>query len=232
MTLSRGLAALILIVTFFSTTEAKYLYKDDVVVNRDWAGQIESIGEELYETTGVSLYLIMEKDLDVNQTIIDYEKAVLSNVAQPAVLLTFVELNQKIDIIARPASLYENFNKEQILSPNAGISGAIVSALMFARSFDEFKEFLTTSGGTILPILANKAKGKDITSKYSVAMFNGYTDLAEQIAASYGVELKSAAGNTNRDVLLLFKLLFYGMLLYALIRYVMNKIKKRADEQR
>ncbi len=227
MTFSRGLAALILITLFFSHSEAKYLYKDDVVANPDWAYTIESIGEELYKTTGISLYLIMEKELDNNESIVDYEKKIINELQEPAVLLTFIELNQKIDILARPASLYEDFNKKQVLSPNAGISGAIVSALLFARSYDEFKEFLTTSGGTILPIIANKAKGKDITSKYSVAMFNGYSDIAEQIAASHSVELKSAAGNTNKNVLLFFKLIFYGILLYGIVRYIMIILKKK-----
>ncbi|MEA2112053.1 MAG: 3-dehydroquinate dehydratase [Campylobacterota bacterium] len=229
MTLSRGLAALILTTLFFSTLEAKYLHKDDVVVNSDWAYKIESIGEELYETTGVSLYLIMNRELENNQSIIDYEKEVISKLDEPAVLVTFIEIDQKIDIFARPASLYEDFNKKQVLSPNAGISGAIVSALMFARSYDEFKEFLTTSGGTILPILANKAKAKDLTSKYSVAMFNGYSDVAEQIALSNGVELKSAAGNANKDTLLFFKLIFYGILLYGIIRYIIIKVKKKRE---
>ncbi len=231
MILSRGLGALIFILLFFTPLSAKYLYKDDVVANPDWAGDIEQIGEELYRTTGVSLYLIMKKELDDNETIVAYEKEIMAQLQEPAVLLTFIEVNQKIDIFARPASLYDDFNKKQVLSPNAGISGAIMSALLFARSYDEFKEFITTSGGTILPILANKAKGKDITSKYSVAMFNGYSDIAEQIGASHGVTLQSAAGNTNKDILLILKLIFYGILLYGIIRYIMLKLKQRGQNE-
>ncbi len=229
MTLSRGLAALIFLTLFFSNLQAKYLYKDDVVANPDWAYKIESIGEELFETTGISLYLVMGKELENNISISDYEKQVMEELHQPAVLITFEELNQKIDILARPESLYNDFNKQQVLSPNAGISGAIISALMFARSIDEAKEFLMNSGGTILPILANKAKGKDIVSKYSVAMFNGYSDVAEQLAASHDVKLKSAAGNTNKEVLLFFKLIFYGILLYGIFRYLRIKFKKREE---
>jgi hypothetical protein len=229
LTLSRGLAALIFLTLFFSNLQAKYLYKDDVVANPDWAYKIESIGEELFETTGISLYLVMGKELENNMSISDYEKQVMEELHQPAVLITFEELNQKIDILARPESLYNDFNKQQVLSPNAGISGAIISALMFARSIDEVKEFLMNSGGTILPILANKAKGKDIVSKYSVAMFNGYSDVAEQLAASHDVKLKSAAGNINKEVLLFFKLIFYGILLYGIFRYLRIKFKKREE---
>ncbi len=231
MTLSRGLAALILMAFFFLNLEAKYLYKDDVVANPDWTYTIESIGEELYKKTGVSLYLIMEKELDDNESIVDYEKKIINELQEPVVLLTFIEVNQKIDIFARPISLYEDFDKKQVLSPNAGISGAIVSALLFARSYDELKEFLTTSGGTILPIIANKTKSKDTTSKYSVAMFNGYSDIAEQIAESHGVDLKSAAGNINKNVLLVLKLIFYGILLYGIIRYIMIIFKKKRERK-
>ncbi len=231
MTLSRGLAALTLTLLFSFSLHAEFLYKDEVVANPDWAYNIELIGEELYQKTGVRLLLVMEKELDTNESIVDYEQKIMQNLQEPVVLLTFIEVNQKIDIFARPQSLYDEFNKKQVLSPNAGISGAIMSALLFARSFDEVKEFLTTSGGTILPIIANKAKGKDITSKYSVAMFNGYSDIAEQIAASRGVELTSAAGNTNKDILLILKLIFYGILLYGIIRYIMIKLKQRRGHE-
>ena len=57
---------------------------------------------------------------------------------------------------------YYDFNKQQVLSPNATFIGAVVSAVMFARSFDEAKELISNRGGTILPILAEKAKGDEI----------------------------------------------------------------------
>ena len=226
MRLSRGLAALILFTTFLSSLHAEFLYKDEVVQNPEFTKQIETIGAELKAKTGVSLYLVMLRDLENNQSISDFEKRISMETNDSAVILTFVELQKQVDILARPTTLYKDFNKAQILSPNATFVGAVVSSMMFARSVDEAKEFLSNSGGTILPILGERAKGDDIVKKYSVGMFNGYADTAEQIAASRGQTLSSAAGTANQTFIDIIRLIFYGTLLIALGRYIWGRFFK------
>ena len=73
MRISRGLAALVFTLLFSNSLFAEYLYKDDVVQRDSFSKEIEKIGSELYEKTGVSLYLVMVRDLDANQTIAGYE---------------------------------------------------------------------------------------------------------------------------------------------------------------
>lgn len=228
----RGLVALTLSLLFSTTLFAEYLYKDEVVSNPDFTEQIDLIGNELYEKTGISLYLVMVHRLEDNQTIADQELTLTKSLKEPFVLLAFSELDKQVDILARPTSLYNDFDKRQILSPNATFIGAVVSSFMFGRSFEEVKELMTNYGGTILPILAQKAKGQDIVSKYSVALFNGYSDIAEQIAASKGVELKKAAGSGSKDFIDLIRLVFYGIILYAIFLYIKQKFfrKKRENE--
>jgi hypothetical protein len=133
--LSRGLAALTLTILFSLSLHAEYLYKDDVVKNPQFSEQINAIGAELKAKTGVSLYLVMVRDTEENQSIADFEKQLAVELKEPAVIMTFIELKQKVDILARPVSLYEYFNKSQVLSPNATFIGSVVSAVMFARSF-------------------------------------------------------------------------------------------------
>ena len=230
MIILRGLAALILITLLSSSLHAEFLYKDEVVNNPVFTKQIETIGAELKAKTGVSLYLIMVRDLEDNQSISDFEKRISAQTNDPVVILTFVELQKQVDILARPASLYKDFNKGQILSPNATFVGAIVSSIMFARSIDEAKELLSNSGGTILPILGERAKGDDIVKKYSVGMFNGYADTAEQIAASRGQTLSSSAGTANQTFIDILRFVFYGTLLLALIRYLWGRFYKRKEQ--
>ena len=226
MTFARGLAALIIL--FFSVTlQAKFLYKDDVVYNDKFTDEVEKIGQELYSATGISLYLVMLRDLDSNQSTVDFEKSLIDELKEPFVVLTFVEMQKKVDILARPQSLYKDFDKKQVLSPSATFIGAVVSAAMFAHSWEDFKEIFGNYGGTILPVLAEKAKGADVVKKYSVAMYNGYTDIAEQIAASKGVKLKSSAGKGSQIFLEVLRIVFYGMILYALIMYIRSKMRKR-----
>jgi len=226
---SRGLAALIL--TLFSTLSlhAEFLYKDDVVKNPNFTHQIESIGAELKAKTGISLYLVMVRDLENNESITDFEKRISSETNGSTVIMTFVELKKEVDILARPTSLYNNFNKGQVLSPNATFIGAVVSSIMFARSFDDAKELLSNTGGTILPILAERAKGAEIVSKYSVAMYNGYADVAEQIAASKGQTLSSSAGTGSQSFIDILRLIFYSIILYALFVYVRGRFFRKRE---
>jgi len=226
---SRGLAALILIFISALSLHAEFLYKDDVVKNPKFTQQIESIGSELKAKTGISLYLVMLRDLDKNESITDFEKRISSEMNDSVVIMTFVELKKEVDILARPTSLYNSFDKGQILSPNATFIGAMVSSIMFARSFDDAKELLTNSGGTILPILAERAKGKEIVSKYSVAMYNGYADVAEQIAASKGQTLSSSAGTGSQTFIDVLRLIFYSIILYALYVFVRGRFFRKRE---
>ncbi|MDP3465608.1 MAG: 3-dehydroquinate dehydratase [Sulfuricurvum sp.] len=229
MKFSRGLAALTLVLSFLTSLHAEFLYKDDVVNNPKFTQQIESIGSELKAKTGISLYLVMLRDLDSNESITDFEKRISAETNGSAVIMTFVELKKEVDILARPTSLYNDFNKGQVLSPNATFIGAVVSSIMFARSYDEVKELISNRGGTILPILAERAKGAEIVSKYSVAMYNGYADVAEQIAASKGQTLSSSAGTGSQTFIDILRLIFYGIILYALFIYVRGRFFKKRE---
>lgn len=230
MKLSRGLAALTLLGIFFSSAQAEFLYKDDVVKNVEFTKQIETIGAELKAKTGVSLYLVMVRDLENNQSISDFEKQISAEVNGSVVIMTFVELQKQVDILARPASLYKDFNKAQILNPNATFIGAVVSSILFARSYDEAKELLSNSGGTVLPILGERAKGEDIVKKYAVGMFNGYSDTAEQIAASRGQTLNSSAGTESQTFIDILRVIFYGTILIALGRYAWGRFFKKREQ--
>lgn len=228
----RGLAALILLLCAINPLEADYLYKDEVIFNPQLTQDVEKMGKELYDKTGVALRLVVIKELDQNQTIVDYEKELIKSFNEPTILLTFSEMNQKVDILARPESLYKYFDKRQVLSPTASQFQALFMAIFFSSSFDDFKNNLSDYGGSIIPLLAEKAKGDDIVKKYSAALFNGYADIAEQVALSKDVKLDSAVGNTNRYAIEIVKIIFYLVVVYGIYMYLKRKIymKKNKNE--
>lgn len=207
MTAARGLAALIFALLFATSLSGEYLYKDDVVFIDSFRADIEKIGAELHKKTGVGLYVAVIKELENNRTIVEFEKEMMQALREPAVLLVLSDVDKQIDIMARPASLYKDFDKEQVLSP-----------------------FPNT--GTILPILTMKAKKATTGEKIAAAVQNGYYDLAEQIADAKGVTLESAAGSSNKTVINLLRLLFYGMIAYGLFFYIKRKYfsKKSVNE--
>ncbi|MBU1657760.1 3-dehydroquinate dehydratase [bacterium] len=230
MKFSRGLAALILAVFFQTSLVAEYLYKDEVISNPDFTVEVEKLGLELYEKTGISLRLIMLRELPLGKSIVEYEKELMKNFSEPTILLTFSELDSKVDILAHPASLYEYFDKKQVLSPVASPIQAFLMALFYSSSFESFKEIASSSGGTILPLLSQKAKDNQQLGKYSGSMYNGYVDIAEQVAAYKNVVLDNAAGNANKNSIFIVKLFFYGFIMYGIFLYIKRRLYIRRQK--
>lgn len=226
--LIRGLFALILTLVFQTQLSAKYLYKDEVIHNPKFSEEVEALGSALYKKTGISLRLLMLKELPKDMTMYAYEKSILENFNEPTVLLTFSEMNSQIDIEVNDDSLYKYFNKKQVLSPVTSYVQAFMMAAFYAKSWDDFTRIMSNTGGTILPLLGGKAKKGRITGKYSAAMFNGYLDIAQQIAKAKNVELGGGFdSDANQESLFYVKLFFYGFVFYAIFMLIKRKLYKR-----
>jgi hypothetical protein len=227
---SRGLLALILTLFFSTSLGAQYLYKDEIIFNPLFNAEVEKLGLELYQKTGISLRLIMLKELPSGMSIVDYEKELMKDFSEPTILLTFSEMNSKVDILANPASLYEYFDKKQILSPVASVVQAFTMALFYSDGFSSFKEIASSYGGTIIPLLAQKAKEGEVLGKYSGSMFNGYADIAEQVASSKGVVLENAVGSANQNSIMVVKVLFYSFIVYGIFMYIKRKLYRKRQK--
>lgn len=227
MKILRGLFALSFTLFLSAALHANYLYKDDIILNPSFSQEVEKLGLELYEKTGIALRLVMLKELPNKMSIVDYEKELMQNFSEPTVLLLFSQMDTKVDILANETSLYRYFDKKQVLSPVASPVQAFVMALFYSQGMDSFKEIASSYGGTIIPLLAQKAKEEEVLGKYSAAMFNGYADIAEQIAKSKGVILENAIGSSNQNSILVVKAIFYGFILYALFLYIKRKLSTR-----
>jgi len=227
--LLRGLLALIFTSVFQTNLFAQYLYKDEVIFNPSFSESIETLGSELYEKTGISLKLLMLKELPKDMSIVNYEKELIQEFSEPTILLTFSEMDSKVDILASESSLYKYFDKKQVLSPISSPVQAFVIALLNMDFSD------MTSGGTILPLLAQKAKKGEVLGKYSGSMFNGYADIAEQVADTKNIVLENAVGNANKKSIFLVKIIFYGFLLYAIFMYIKRRLyfrRKRLEQKK
>lgn len=229
--LNRGLVALTLSLLFSFNLQAEFLYKDDVIHNEDFEKEIDIIGQELREKTGVSLYVVALRDVENNTTVESTQDALLQELPDNSILISFVEMSKSVDVVCKPASLYKDFNKAQVLSPFPTFMAALYMASLYG-TWEEKKIIMSNYGGSIIPILAQKTKNGDTVKKYSVALFNGYADISEQVAASRGVTLEHAVGNSNiitRDVL---RLIFYGVIFIALGYYVYARYfrRRKTDE--
>lgn len=230
MFILKGLFALLFISVFFSSDlSAKYLYKDEIIFNPAFEAQVDKIGSELYEKSGIKLLLVMLKKLPDGKNIVEYQSELLKDFNEPTILLTFSELDLKVDILANDTTLYNYFDKKQVLSPVASSVQAFIMALFYNNGFESFKEIASSHGGTILPLLAQKAKPEELLGKYSASMFNGYADIAQQLAKSKNIELQSSVGDANQKSILFLKVIFYGFILYALYLYIKRKVKRNEN---
>ena len=226
--LARGLCALIFITLFQTQLFAEYLYKDEVLHNSKFTYDIERLGAQLHKKTGISVKLIVLNTLPKDETMNAYEDAVLKNMNEPTILLTFSRKNREVDIKANDKSLYKFFDKKQILSPVTSYVQAFALAISYAKSWDQFKSIMSNVGGTILPLLGihSRKEGAKL-SKYSAALFNGYLDIAQQIAKAKGVKLSDEFNSSaNQTSLLYVKILFYSLVIYAMIMYIRRLIYK------
>jgi len=226
--LTRGLYALILIITVQSQLVAEYLYKDEIIHNPKFTDEIETLGKTLFDKTGVTLKLLMLKELPSGVSMYEYENKILKKASTPTILLTFSEMDKAVDIEVNDKTLYKYFEKERVLSPVTSYVQAFIMAASYARSWDDFKKIMTHTGGTILPLLGVKSKEMTTATKYSAAMFNGYLDIAQQIARAKGVTLGNGYdSDANQEMLFYIKVLFYGFVFYAIIMYIKRQIYKR-----
>ncbi len=202
---NRGLLALITIVCFTLTLHAEFIVVDEVVKIPSFAEQVEPMGKELSQKSGINVYMSLSKALENNQSIIMYQKELIKQLQEPAILLSFVEQDKQIQIYAEDKSLYKLFDKEQIMDPLA---------------------IWPFFNGAIIPILGAKSTGVPEHEKYAVAMFNGYAEICEQIAATKGVVLDTAVGNTNKNI---YKILISLVFIVSFITVIKlaNDYRKR-----
>jgi len=218
--LTQGLFALTLILIFQTQLVAEYLYKDEIVHRKNFTQEINDLGAELYQKTGIQLLLVMLRELPHNQNAKEYEKSILNSCKKPTILLIFSEMDQLVDIEVNDNSLYKYFNKDKVLSPNASALDAFIVALIYSDSLEKFNTLRKDYGGSILPLIATKAKSEQIVGKYAGSMYNGYLDIAQQISHAKGIKLKNDPGTPNQTSLFFVKLFFYGFVLYAIIMFI------------
>lgn len=209
MKIFRGLIALIAILSFTQSLQANFIVVDEVVKNKAFNEQVEPMGEELSAKTGINVYMSLIKELDENQTIIDYQKELIKTLKEPAILFSFVENNKRVQIYADDKSLYETFDREQIMDPLA---------------------IWPFFNGRVIPVIAAKAPPEvEDKDKYAVAMFNGYAEIVEQIAETKGIVLNTAIGDTNKNIYKVIISILFFVSFITVIKLGRDAYRKRKD---
>ncbi|MDR0666521.1 MAG: hypothetical protein LBF71_03825 [Campylobacteraceae bacterium] len=190
-------AALLFLIPLFCNANESYIFNDDNIIGDRAVIKINEIGAELYEKSNISVYAFVSSSIDENVNESQYWIDFTKELKQPYALLVMLTNDKVVDILYSP-ELEGKFDKAKILSP-----------------------YPTT--GSILPLLVLK---KDYDN-FTAAILNGFADLVEQIAKSYGIELKNAIGSSNRSTLNWVRFVVYGMFALAFLFFIYKKVKYR-----
>ena len=185
---------------FCVNLQASFVVQNDDILVPDLVSQLEGIGDELYQKTGVNLSVAALKNLQ-NKSLNEKSSEFTANLKAPYIFLIFANDEHKIQIY-NSQETEKLFDKEQILSP-------------------------MPNKGSIIPILVNHKKDANMTGIINAAILNGYADIADQVARANNIELETSIGDTNRIFINTLRYIFYGTLAFALFMYFYSRKKKK-----
>ncbi|MBV5278460.1 MAG: TPM domain-containing protein [Campylobacteraceae bacterium] len=107
------LFCLFLFLPFYSLAK-EFVINEEVIEERT-AQKIEEMGQELFQKSGVKVYLIAKKSGN-GENIVVHEQNFSKNITPPYAILTLFLEDQKVDIYNSP-DLNREFDKESMLSP-------------------------------------------------------------------------------------------------------------------
>ncbi len=192
--------ALCVLFFFCVNLQANFVVQNDDILQPELISQLESIGNELYQKTGVNLSVAVLKNLQ-NKSLSEKGSEFTANLKNPYIFLIFTNDEHKIQIY-NSQDTQNLFDKEQILSP-------------------------MPNRGSIIPILVNHKRDANMTGIINAAILNGYADIADQVAKSQGIELETSIGDTNRIFINSLRYIFYGTLAFAIFMYFYSRKKKK-----
>ncbi len=186
-----------LLFIFPTFAQSKFLFEGDKLINDATLNKIKQMGDELYEKTGVTTVLVIKKHL-TKKEFLEIKNRYLKELKAPYVLWIFSKTYMDRDEIGinqmfNSKDLDDKFDKESLFSP-------------FRGSFTKL-------------IVIKKSK----SDPTSAAFLNGYADLTDMLAKSYGVKLNSSIGDESRSFMYILRILFYLSLLYFAWLFIKKK---------
>lgn len=170
--------------------------------------KIDEIGDELFVKTGINLYIYASINLTSKE---------FSDIKSKMEFIKSFEhnLTQKLD---NPFTLLTLSFNEQYVN--------ILSSDNLKSSYNK-DDILD---GYIIPILASHDKNS-LESKLSLALLNGYSELADELAKSKGAELKSTLKGNGRTFAKYWKIFMYITVLGGLIFYFYGLLQSKKDNR-
>jgi hypothetical protein len=196
-------AVLILLVLPFVLNAQAVLRND--LLKLEAQKRIEQMGQELQEKTGVSLYLIATNEhFKERYNLVAHAKQYEANMSKPYVLFIFAP--------------YATITQKSEAKGRVGI----------IPSSDEIKSYYDADAvrDATINIIAVKDSNTD-EDKFNVGVLQGYSELADEIATSKGVMLKSIIPDDIGVIVTILRVLVYSGTLILLWIFVLKPAYRR-----
>ena len=197
------LLSLLFVFPLFASVDTGFVYEGDSILTDKTIGKMKEMGDELYKKTGVTTVLVAKKHLSKAE---------------------FLEIKDRYLKELKPPYVLWIFSKTYMDRKEIGINQMFNSPDLNGK-FDKDSLFSPFSGTFTKLIVIQKSK----VDPTSAAFLNGYADLVDMIASSYGVKLKSSLGNESRTFMDWVRVIFYLTLLYFLWLIVRKRFIKKGN---
>jgi hypothetical protein len=183
---------------------ATYILKDDLL-KPEASKMIEEMGSELHNKTGVNAYMIATNESFPERfNFVAYSKQFESNMSKPYVLFIFAPF----------AVITEE-------SQQKGRVGFIPSSDEVKRLYD-----YGDVRDAAIDIVAVKDKNKP-EDKHNIGILQGFSELADQIAASKGVKMTKTIPDDSHMVIIILKVLVYTGSIFVFWIFLLRPMIKR-----
>jgi len=183
---------------------ATHILKDDLL--RPKASKlIEQMGEELFSKTGINGYVVAtNENFPERFNLVTYTKRYEANISKPYVILIFA-----------PNALITKASGEK------GRVGIIPSSKTLAGMYHRSDVLDAT-----IDVVAAKDKNTKV-DKFNIGIVQGFSELADQIAAAKHVKLTTTIPNDTRTMIGYVKILVYFGTLFVLWIFIVRPLWMR-----
>ena len=188
-----------------------FIIKHDGLIDKRAQTKINEIGAELKEKTDTNVYVFIMESNGINpedkrsvriKQMREFDKRIIDNLPVKNNYAVLV-----LSINQAYANILLSKNMKNIIDKN-----------------DVLDEY-------VIPLLASKDKNS-LFSKTSAALLNGYAQIADSIASSKNITLKSSIGNVGKTTSSIWKVFMYSLVVFGIGAYSIIILKQRKKSRK
>jgi hypothetical protein len=189
----------------------QYILRGSEIINPKANIKILDIGNEVFSKTGVSIYVYVVKTFNINSNI------------------TFQQKKEKIQNIKKTILRDNNISKSYAMIIYADTDKYVT--IINSKNLDGRIDKDNILDDYIIPLIASFDKNSK-SSKITAGIFNGYAEIADEVAKANNVELKTNISSDNKMISDIWRKVMYFLVISGIIAYLIadRRYKKLIKE--